>query len=397
MAEGIAALKQEDGRAMEKGVTTEFEALSPVSGAWVAGRAYPSREGLSVYFQDVTERKQAQEALGRVREAERKRIARDLHDGPLQDFSYTAAAIGMIMLQSEDTELEERLQGAIDAVRRGALGLREVVHDLRFEDGEDRPFTDVVESVVRRNRILAAAEEAGGGRGGPSGASGRDGDAGLSRDPGGAHQCPQALGGEEDLGERSDGGGRSAGRGHRRRGGLRAGCLVGRGVRQHAREGGACRQRAGDRERSGTRHQRAVEGPLAAGKPGMTLEAQARRTRVMIVEDHADFRDLMKVLLDRQPDIELLAQAGSLVEARVMAARFELDVAILDLGLPDGSGADLISDLRRASRDVRVMVLSASLDPEGIEKARRAGADEILDKLTPLNEVLATLRRLGNA
>jgi DNA-binding NarL/FixJ family response regulator len=129
----------------------------------------------------------------------------------------------------------------------------------------------------------------------------------------------------------------------------------------------------------------------------MTLEAQARRTRVMIVEVHADFRDLMKVLLDRQPDIELLAQAGSLVEARVMAARFELDVAILDLGLPDGSGADLISDLRRASRDVRVMVLSASLDPEGIEKARRAGADEILDKLTPLNEVLATLRRLGNA
>ena len=159
MAEGIAALKQEDGRAMEKGVTTEFEALSPVSGAWVAGRAYPSREGLSVYFQDVTERKQAQEALGRVREAERKRIARDLHDGPLQDFSYTAAAIGMIMLQSEDTELEERLQGAIDAVRRGALGLREVVHDLRFEDGEDRPFTDVVESVVRRNRILARDAE----------------------------------------------------------------------------------------------------------------------------------------------------------------------------------------------------------------------------------------------
>jgi DNA-binding NarL/FixJ family response regulator len=129
----------------------------------------------------------------------------------------------------------------------------------------------------------------------------------------------------------------------------------------------------------------------------MTLEAQARRTRVMIVEDHADFRDLMKVLLDRQPDIELLAQAGSLVEARAMVVRFELDVAILDLGLPDGSGADLISDLRRASRDVRVMVLSASLDPDGIEKARRAGADEILDKLTPLNEVLATVRRLGNA
>ena len=65
----------------------------------------------------------------------------------------------------------------------------------------------------------------------------------------------------------------------------------------------------------------------------MTVEPEARRTRVMIVEDHADFRDLMEVLLDSQPDIELLAKAGSLVEARAQAARFELDVAVLDLGV----------------------------------------------------------------
>ena len=129
----------------------------------------------------------------------------------------------------------------------------------------------------------------------------------------------------------------------------------------------------------------------------MTAQAQARLTRVMIVEDHADFRDLMEILLGRQPDIDLLAQAGSLAEARQQAARFEVDVAILDLGLPDGSGADLIADLRRDGNGVRVLVLSASLDPEGIEKARSAGADVILDKLTPVDEVLATVRRLGNA
>jgi two-component system response regulator DesR len=117
----------------------------------------------------------------------------------------------------------------------------------------------------------------------------------------------------------------------------------------------------------------------------------------MIVEDHADFRDLMRVLLEREADIELVAQAGSLAEARAEAAKFRLDVAILDLGLPDGSGADLIADLRRTNDGVRVLVLSASLDPAGIEKARSAGADEILDKLTPVDEVLATLRRLGNA
>ena len=129
----------------------------------------------------------------------------------------------------------------------------------------------------------------------------------------------------------------------------------------------------------------------------MSAERQARPIRVMIVEDHADFRDLMEVLLGRQPDIDLLAQAESLAEARSHAARFELDVAVLDLGLPDGNGADLIADLHRASPTVRVLVLSASLDPGGIEKARSAGADEILDKLTPVDEVLATVRRLGNA
>ena len=129
----------------------------------------------------------------------------------------------------------------------------------------------------------------------------------------------------------------------------------------------------------------------------MTAEPETRRTSVMIVEDHAYFRELMRVLLGRQPDIDLLAQAGSLAEARTQAARFELDVAILDLGLSDGSGADLIADLRRDSPKLRVLVLSASLDPAGIEKARSAGADVILDKLAPVGEVLATVRCLGTA
>jgi DNA-binding NarL/FixJ family response regulator len=129
----------------------------------------------------------------------------------------------------------------------------------------------------------------------------------------------------------------------------------------------------------------------------MIEEAASRPIRVMIVEDHADFRALLEVLLGRQPDIKLLAQAGSLAEARERAAEFEFEVAILDVGLPDGNGADLIADLRRTSPGVRVMVLSASLDPAGIEKATRLGADEIMDKLTPVDEVLATVRRLGNA
>ena len=129
----------------------------------------------------------------------------------------------------------------------------------------------------------------------------------------------------------------------------------------------------------------------------MTEEVATKRIRVMLVEDHADYRALMEVLLISQSDIKLLAQAGSLAEARDHAAKLKFDVVVLDLGLPDGHGEDLIADFRRSNPDVGVLVLSASLDPLGIEQATRLGADEIMDKLDPLEEVLSSVRRLGSA
>jgi DNA-binding NarL/FixJ family response regulator len=127
----------------------------------------------------------------------------------------------------------------------------------------------------------------------------------------------------------------------------------------------------------------------------MTGEVGTEGIRVMHVEDHADFRDLMGLLLNSQSDIELVAQAGSLVEARACAATLEFDVAVLDLSLPDGNGGDLISDLRRANPDVAVLILSASLDAASAQRAADTGADEIMDKLSPLDEVLDTVRELG--
>jgi signal transduction histidine kinase len=106
-------------------------------------------------LRDITESRRTEEALRRVTEAERSRIARDLHDGVLQDLSYTAAAIGMLMLQAGDAKLKEQLQAAIDAVRSVAHGLREVVNGLRLEGEEGRPFTATIEALIRRNRTMA--------------------------------------------------------------------------------------------------------------------------------------------------------------------------------------------------------------------------------------------------
>jgi DNA-binding NarL/FixJ family response regulator len=125
----------------------------------------------------------------------------------------------------------------------------------------------------------------------------------------------------------------------------------------------------------------------------MTEMGGTEGIRVMHVEDHADFRDLMKILLNSQSDIELVAQAGSLVEARAQVVGSEIDVAVLDLGLPDGNGLDLIPDLRQANPDVGVLILSANLDAANLERA--SDADEIMDKLAPVDEVLGSVRKLA--
>jgi DNA-binding NarL/FixJ family response regulator len=128
----------------------------------------------------------------------------------------------------------------------------------------------------------------------------------------------------------------------------------------------------------------------------VTGEGPATPTRVMLVDDHPDFRDLLAALLEGQPDLEVVAQAGSMAEARAEAAASRFDVVVLDLGLPDGNGADLIGELREASPGGAVLIMSASLHPANIERAMREGADEVLDKLSPVAEVVGTVRRLGN-
>lgn len=104
---------------------------------------------------DITDQKQIEEALREVREAERRRIARDLHDGVLQDLSYTTAAMGHIRLKGQGTGLEEMLQKAIASLRRAAEELRAAVNDLSLEEELNRPLSELVESQVRRNRGMA--------------------------------------------------------------------------------------------------------------------------------------------------------------------------------------------------------------------------------------------------
>ena len=125
----------------------------------------------------------------------------------------------------------------------------------------------------------------------------------------------------------------------------------------------------------------------------MSGQTGTQTIRVLHVEDHPDFRELMQILLDAQSDMEVVAQAGSLVEARAHTTSSDFDVAVLDLGLPDGNGLDLIPYLRQANPEVGVLVLSANLDAPTLKRA--SDADEIMDKLSPVEDVLNSVRKLG--
>ena len=117
--------------------------------------------------------------------------------------------------------------------------------------------------------------------------------------------------------------------------------------------------------------------------------------RVMLVDDHADFRRLVAAVVDREADLEVVAQAGSLEEARGRIASVGCDVAVLDMSLPDGVGSDLIAGLREICPGSAVLILSASLDAATLARVKEAGADEILDKFGNPAEVVGAIRQLG--
>jgi DNA-binding NarL/FixJ family response regulator len=125
-------------------------------------------------------------------------------------------------------------------------------------------------------------------------------------------------------------------------------------------------------------------------------EMSAPRTaRVMLVEDHLSFRQSVAFLLSREPDLEVVAQAGSLTEAREVLVEVPLDVAVLDLGLPDGDGRELFGELRRTNPGISVVVLSASIEAGHYEEVLKAGADAVLDKVASPSTIVEEVRRLA--
>ncbi len=126
-----------------------------------------------------------------------------------------------------------------------------------------------------------------------------------------------------------------------------------------------------------------------------------KQTRVMLVDDHDSFRQPLAFMLEREPDLTVTAQAGSLNEAREgIRKAFEegagVDVAVVDLDLPDGSGTNFIAELFENAPDAQALVLSAFSDPRRIAQAIEAGAAGVVNKSSPIGDILGAIRQLSS-
>ncbi len=118
----------------------------------VSAVPYNGEKVMCVVAHDVTERKRAERMLEEIREAERNRLARELHDSTLQDIVYALQEIQVMQVVSGD---DPALEDAADALKRSVEGLRGAIFELRLKETLDRSLISSLENLVDLNRRMA--------------------------------------------------------------------------------------------------------------------------------------------------------------------------------------------------------------------------------------------------
>ena len=118
-------------------------------------------------------------------------------------------------------------------------------------------------------------------------------------------------------------------------------------------------------------------------------------TNVLLVEDHASFRQALGIVLDLEPDLTVTAQLDRVDLTTLAAAAAGVDVAIIDLDLPGVDGVEVVTHLRRLPDPPGCVVLTGLLDDRELGRAIEAGASAVLHKSTAMPEVIAAVRTVA--
>ncbi|CAN5130075.1 response regulator transcription factor [soil metagenome] len=117
---------------------------------------------------------------------------------------------------------------------------------------------------------------------------------------------------------------------------------------------------------------------------------------VLLVEDHASYRQALRAFMHMQDDLRVVAEAERADEAGAAAARTCPTLALVDLDMPGGSGVDAIVDIRGESPPTRCIVLSALTDDVELGRGIEAGASAVLHKAMDITDLVGILRAVAD-
>lgn len=117
--------------------------------------------------------------------------------------------------------------------------------------------------------------------------------------------------------------------------------------------------------------------------------------RVLLADDNARFRSLLRRLLERDAQIEVVAEANNGAEALELAEEHHPDVVLMDLSMPGVDGLEATLELKSRIPDVAVLMLSVADKEHEIAAGLDSGASEFLIKGTPAAEIVAAIKRHG--
>lgn len=119
---------------------------------------------------------------------------------------------------------------------------------------------------------------------------------------------------------------------------------------------------------------------------------------ILLAEDNTPVREGIKVLLEQEKNIKVVADAANGQEALTMVQQTKVDLVVTDLNMPVMDGYELMRELRKINPEIRIVVLSMNNSSAHISKALEAGASGYLLKETSYDEFIFALRfvSMGN-
>jgi len=114
--------------------------------------------------------------------------------------------------------------------------------------------------------------------------------------------------------------------------------------------------------------------------------------RVLLVDDSWEVRERLRILLLKEPDIELTGEAGDGAEAIAMIERIPVDVVVMDLNLPEISGIETARQILLEEPGLRVVIISLQSDPSYVKAGFKAGVTGYLLKDCAFEELVEAVR-----